>query len=409
VRVQAVHTHARSMKKWYHLVLFLVACSLGSGIAALTKSRRAASGAGASAAAFRTMSPEQAAAALKKEIAAAGQESGTALRERLAGMFKLLGIDASWATALSANSAAGFPALMEKLSSVNTGQRPLLELMLLDRWAQLDPEGAATFFKAKADANPQNQLADDGLANFIRQWGVIDFEKAAAKASEFGDKTMRRTFREKAKLDPAGFLAWAKNHPEINPFSIFLSTNTDNAQAVANMAELDLERVLAWAREAPVEKWRSVLGPTLAGKLAQRNPDEAIEWAKALGDRTATTAALAGVAKVLADTDPARALGLLKEMGGSTDSALLGTYRELIEKLGLNNPDSAVAVVAELPSGRLRDQMLAEVMGKLMTSDPQKAFALADKLGPAGQMNVGMSSSFAPQTPDEARQLLDLA
>ena len=96
--------------------------------------------------------------------------------------------------------------------------------MLLDRWAQLDPAGGAAYFKAKADANPQDQLADDGLANFIRQWGAIDFEKAAAKAAEFGEKTSRRTFREKAKLDPEGFLAWAKDHPEINPFSIFLST-----------------------------------------------------------------------------------------------------------------------------------------------------------------------------------------
>ena len=83
-----------------------------------------------------------------------------------------------------------------------------------------------------------------------------------------------------------------------------------------------------------------MLGPALAAKLAQQSPDEAIEWAKGLGNKAATNAALAGVAKVLADTDPTRALDLLKEMGGSSDYTLLGTYRDIIEKLGLNNPDA---------------------------------------------------------------------
>jgi hypothetical protein len=398
------------MKFLPHAALFLVAGSLAFGAVVFAKSRWAPADARASAAAVRTLSPEEEAAVLKKELAAARSESGPAMRERLAATFKLLGIEATWAEALSADSAAGFPALMEKLASSNPRHRALLELMLLDRWAQLDPEGGAAYFKAKADADPQNRVADDALANFIRQWGLVDFEKAAAKAGEFGAKTTRRTLREKAKTDPEGFLAWAKNHPEINPFTIFVSGSPDNALAVAHLAELDLDRVLAWAKDAPTGRWRSELGPALAEKLAQRNPEEAIAWAKSLGDKAATSAALAGVAKALADTDPTRALGLLKEMGGGSDYALVGTYREIIEKLGLNDTDRALSVVEDLPRGGLREQILSQVLSKLMASNPEKAFALAEKLGPGGgNMMFGMNDSMAPKTPADARRLLDIA
>ena len=106
-----------SMKKSRYLLAFLATGLIGSGAAALTKSRRAARAASAvSATMLSMMSPEEAAAVLRKEIAEARKESGPAMKERLAGMFKLLGIEASWAEALAADSAAGFPALMEKLA-----------------------------------------------------------------------------------------------------------------------------------------------------------------------------------------------------------------------------------------------------------------------------------------------------
>ena len=57
-----------------------------------------------------------------------------------------------------------------------------------------------------------------------------------------------------------------------------------------------------------------------------------------------------------------------------------------------------VAVAEELPKGSLRDQVLSEAMGKLLASDPEKAFALATKLG-AGANEMGMSNAFAPKTP----------
>ena len=54
------------------------------------------------------MSPEAAAAVLRKEIAEARKESGHAMKERLTATFKLLGIEASWAEALAADSQRAF-------------------------------------------------------------------------------------------------------------------------------------------------------------------------------------------------------------------------------------------------------------------------------------------------------------
>ena len=144
------------MKQWRYLLAFLVTGLIGSGAAVLLKSRRATQAASAvSATQLSMMSPDEAAAVLKKEIAEARKESGQALKERLTGMFKLLGIEASWAEALAANSAAGFPALMDKLPTGSTGQRALLELILLDRWAQLDPRAVQRISRQRRTPTPR--------------------------------------------------------------------------------------------------------------------------------------------------------------------------------------------------------------------------------------------------------------
>ncbi len=355
-------------------------------------------------------SGDEISARIKADPALVVKGEPASIGDQLRSAFKLLVIDDDWAGALAANSAAGFPALMEKLQTVPQGRRQLLETMLLDRWAQLDPVGGADYFKQLADSNPGDQQADDALANFIRQWGMIDFTAAAAKAEEYGGKTTRRTLREKAKLDPTGFLSWANDHPDINPFSILTSDNPENDFALGRLAELDLDRVLAWSRDVPVEKWRTQLAPALAEKLAKRYPNDAIAWAKGLGDPAATTSALAGVAKALAETNPTRALALLKELGPGNDFPLYATYQEVITKLGLSDPDKALDALEGLPRGQLRSQMMGQALQKLLASDPAKAFALSEKLGTeTGGMGFVPGDGNATKTPDDARRMLDLA
>ncbi len=396
-----------------HICSFLLAASAGYG---LLRSRQPAAPAAppATVAAEATLSPEAELAALREALAAESTHGGPAMAARMQETLQLLGMDAGeaeeWAKALAVDTGAGFPALLEKLKSRKGNHTALLQMMVLDRWAQINPLGGAAYFKQLADATPNDKNADDALANFIRQWGLIDFEQAAARAGEYGDKTTRRTLREKAKQDPAVFLAWAKNHPEVNPITLFNSTSPENTEAIAKLAALDLERVLAWTKDSTSDKWRTQLGPTIAAEIAKRNPEEAIAWAKTLGDDKTTAAALLNVAKALAETDPTRALDLLKERGNTSDYQTMQTYREIIQKLGLDDPQRALSLIDGLPQGALRTEVVNQVLAKMMATDPAKAFAMAEKVGTnVGVNGLRMDESSIPKSPADARKLMDLA
>ena len=335
------------------------------------------------------------------DLLAQSQARGPALAAQLEEAFRLLGIDPAWAAELAADSSGGFPALLEKMKSLPDAQKSLLMGFLLDRWAMLDPVGGADFFKAKND--------EENLSALLRQWGLIDFPAAAAKAGDYGEKSLRRTLREKARLDPAGFLAWVKDRSDLNPLTIFNSGSPENTEALHRLAEQDPDRMSEWSRQVPEEKWNRGFAEAFSAVLAAKNPDDAILWANSLTDPSRTRNALAGIAEVLAGTQPERALALVANMKDGGNNEQRSTFDKIIKKLGLDDPDKATAALATLPKGALRSQLIGKTLNSLLKSDPARAFTMADsmgtEIGPMDQMGAGPMS----QSPEQARRLMDLA
>ena len=272
---------------------------------------------------------------LPPALRAFASATGSELAAQIATALTLAGINPSWADALAAGDASGFPVLLENLGALPDGEKSVLTGFLLDRRATLDPLGGVAFFKAKND--------EENLSALFRQWGQIDFAAAAAKAMEYGDKCVRRTLREKARLDPAAFLTWAKAHPDINPVALFNSGIGENSEALRRLAELDPDRMLAWAKQVPEDKWNEDFPNTFASQLAKRRPEEAIAWAKSLTDSKRVEAALSGVALTLADTQPERALALVREIIARPDNESWKLFA-VVEKLIPADPAAATSL-----------------------------------------------------------------
>jgi len=338
--------------------------------------------------------------ALPPELQAFATATGPVLAAQISTALKLAGLDPAWAEDLAAGDASGFPGLLEKMAALPASQKAILNGILLDRWATLDPLGGAAFFKSKND--------ESNLSALFRQWGQIDFETAAAKAVAFGDKCVSRTLREKARLDPAAFLAWTKDHPDINPLALFNSDASEYSEALERLAALDPDQVLAWSKSVPETKWNEGFANTFAAQLAKRSPEEAIAWAKALTDPL-TQAALCGVAGSLAGTQPDRALALLRDLPANGDYTIRELQAAILTKLTPADPDQAMALSRSFPPGDVRDRIVKRTMDSLLKKDPVRAFALADSLGPEAGPNLQSFISENIKDPGQARRILEAA
>ncbi len=329
------------------------------------------------------------------ELLAAIQATGRVLAAQIRTALILQGIDPEWADDLAAGDPSGFPALLEKLPALSGSQKATLSSILLARWAALDPLGGAAFFKSQKD--------DENLASLFREWGQIDFDTAATTAPEFGDNCVRRTLREKARLDPAGFLSWIRNHPGINPLN---SGPGEDSKVLQGLAELDPDRMLAWAKLVPEDQWNENFPHTFAAQLAKRSPEEAIAWAKTLTDPSRCQAALCGIAGSLATAQPDRAIALLAELPAQSDYEIRGLYPAILAKLNLTDPGKAMAVAKTFPPGDIRNEILSRTMTALIKQDPVRAFEISAALGPEASAALTSNLLFSTNNPDEARRIL---
>lgn len=339
-----------------------------------------------------------------KTGAAAGERSaasGIQLAARIRVMLEQLGIDSSWAEGLAAAEVSGFPELLEKMRTLPDAHQERLKELLFARWAALDPLGGAEFFKSKKD--------EDSLTELFRQWQRLDFKAAADKAGEYGDKILRRTLRDKALLDPAGLLVWLKDRPDLNPLTLFSSGADENVEALKQLADTDPDKMLAWLRQAPEDKWDQGFVNSFAERLARRSPEEAIAWVKSLKDPRRSAFAMTGVAKALAASDPARAAGLLAALPLAEDYEASWALFDAIGKFEFKDADKVLALIGTLPQGELKTQMIKKTLIGLLETDPAKAFSTAEAAGLDAGSTMWWVVPDAAKTPDGARRLLEAA
>lgn len=110
-----------------------------------------------------------------------------------------------------------------------------------------------------------------------------------------------------------------------------------------------------------------------AMRLAEQNPDEALEWADALGTEQEIAAAKGQIALAMAETDPLRAANLLSESGiagREFDVAVV----QVIQRWAAKSAPDAAAWVSSFPQGAAREAGIRIIAEQWLPRDAPSAF-----------------------------------
>lgn len=121
-----------------------------------------------------------------------------------------------------------------------------------------------------------------------------------------------------------------------------------------------------------VEKIRLIQHYAL--RLAEQDPDQALEWAETLGSEEEIAAANSQIALVLAETDPHRAANLLSESGiagREFDVAVV----QVLQRWAAKSPPDAATWAVSFPPGAAREAGIKIIVAQWAQADAQGAFA----------------------------------
>ncbi|HWB04744.1 MAG TPA: hypothetical protein VG796_17075 [Verrucomicrobiales bacterium] len=311
----------------------------------------------------------------------------------------------------------GFPAFWEEVEQAgNAEQNPVHEfspeeILVAERWAELDPNGAVLFFLGRGDCQAM-------IGTVFGVWSQLDADAAASFLAKHNSPDLRETAAvgifAAIVNDPAGMIAWGRRL---------------DFMAARDMKADDFDRVI------PPEAVRRAfdLDPAACRELAERMPVWFRERLEAL---TALQEAATNLPAALARLDTA---GLTKEsasrffrellpLAGQSPEKLLAVAEHLTERMGNGwlkatssldlqpmllalaraNPDGIHRVLANAASEDLATDMFrAEAAANVFETDPR----LALRLAPSGTpwLSEFMGGPLVPrQLPGSPQETLEL-
>jgi hypothetical protein len=116
-----------------------------------------------------------------------------------------------------------------------------------------------------------------------------------------------------------------------------------------------------------------------AMRLAERNREEALEWADSLETELETSAAIGQIALSIAETDPLRAANLLSDSGiagRDFDVAVV----QVIQRWAANSPPDAAKWVSTFPPGEARQAGIKFIAERWLPGDAPASFQWYDSL-----------------------------
>jgi hypothetical protein len=137
---------------------------------------------------------------------------------------------------------------------------------------------------------------------------------------------------------------------------------------------------------------RHQLITTIASHKANADPDEALAWLSRYQQESAWPNAYQNVINTIANTDPARAAGLLDV--GREDAATRGAISVIAHQWYRRDAGEALAWIRSLPNGDAKARMISSLAGSIATRDPDAAVDLVDEL-PEGDLKRGALVSLA--------------
>ena len=306
----------------------------------------------------------------------------------------------------------------------HAGTRRELIKQTLEAWLKTDPAAAQAHILALPPGAERNAALRSALG---RLHGAHELSSALALLAELPAGHTRSSAVQDLVLnsEAAGDPQFAQQLYEMTP----VGSRRDIVSDIAHrMAEKDVPTAMQWAAALPegeprqdarrsvARTWaekdpRAALDWVLKNdppsvnidtlktpfsKWTQSAPNDAFQWAMAL-PAGATPDALRATAVVgIAQRDPQRALAVLQELSPLAQQR--GAF-ELAATLVRNDPESAAAVVTQLPEGKTRQQAVAHVADQWAQADPDAVAAWLDRL-PAGAERDAAVSSFVFRATD---------
>ncbi|MDP3849877.1 MAG: hypothetical protein Q8Q59_05180 [Luteolibacter sp.] len=175
------------------------------------------------------------------------------------------------------------------------------------------------------------------------------------------------------------------------------------AEVAWNALELDPEFAMEMFERLSADgPERILLIQHFAMRMANEDPDAALEWAEVLGTERETAAAQARIALVIADSDPRRAANLLSESGISSREFDVAIVQVLQSWAGQNAPEAAAWVVM-FPPGGFRKAGVEAVVTEWAQSDAPAAFSWLAGLNDVAVRNEAthaMAAAWRQQEPE---------
>ncbi|MGC4014014.1 MAG: hypothetical protein QM755_05770 [Luteolibacter sp.] len=272
------------------------------------------------------------------------------------------------------------------------------------RWAELDPDGALEF----ALASSQTSFRQMALGSVFKEIASLNPELARAKAAALSDPAMREfannsirygllqsrpdEWVELVRKDPQSyantaldFLAtdWAQEDPAAAASRIAKLSGPSTESAVMSIGTIwgskDPTAAMAWAKALPANQRAKAVGAVIGG-MAARDPDAAFA---ALGSlpSAARKVGLDAAMVTLADRDFDGAMARIKSLGDPADQQQALTYlvtgqSEFTSGTSLStnlNPSRLDTILAQLPTGPLREKALVNLGLSLSTVPSEEA------------------------------------
>lgn len=319
---------------------------------------------------------------------------------------------------------------------------PNVAASLLAGWAVLDPTAAADYALARFDTLGWQF----GLRDLAAAWAQTDLPGALAKLQSLPSGLPRTGRDEPRTVFLCGVLnPWLKADPEAACRYAAAFLTGREADTVASVlgeawAEADPRAGVRWAqtcarpgvRNRILDSCLSALAktaPAEAAALAEALPlsdsrrgtlvavacawadkdaDAACAWAGSLPDGPGRTEALRKAAQALGRTDKARAAKLLFDL--DTVSVLnpirVSRTYEFVAGWAHTEPQAALAWVQALPPGRVKDEFLASLLPRTVSSPAELRALIARE--PPGELRNGLVRQLVVRCATTPAALSDL-
>jgi hypothetical protein len=163
-----------------------------------------------------------------------------------------------------------------------------------------------------------------------------------------------------------------------------MESPTSREEALANVAWNAIETDPETAHEAFLrlqadspEKIRLI--QHYAMRLAEQNPDEAIEWAATLGTEREISAGMSHVALEIAEADPHRAARMLSEFGITGHDFDVAAV-QVIQRWAAQSAPAAADWVSTFPPGAARLAGITAIAERWLPRDAPGAFGWLDRI-----------------------------